>query len=176
MRARNPKPNGPTKQPSAPSRSLRQSAPSFASLCASSTAASCSMRGNRSSDTKPELLLRRALWKAGARYTVANRDLPGRPDIAFRRHRIAVFCDGDFWHGRLWVKRRAALKRGANADYWIRKISYNIGRDKANTRQLRRLGWVVVRVWESELVVSTDRLANRIMRLVRREPQGPHTA
>lgn len=134
------------------------------------------MSRNRARDTTPELLLRHALWKAGARYSLANGDLPGRPDIAFRRQRIAVFCDGDFWHGRFWSKRRRMLERGANPDYWVRKISYNIRRDKANTRKLRRLGWAVVRVWESELAEDAGPIADRIVQLLMRSPRQPESA
>src|SRR5512138_3396959 len=80
---------------------------------------------NRRVDTGPELLLRRALWAAGVRYRLHASELPGKPDIVVRRLRIAIFCDGDFWHGRNWLKRRARLSAGWNAEYWVAKIARN---------------------------------------------------
>lgn len=91
--------------------------------------------------------------------------LPGKPDIALVRQRVAIFCDGDFWHGRRWAERRKKLARGANARYWIPKIEKNIQRDRAITRLLRRLGWKVVRVWESDVARNPEMIACRIASL-----------
>lgn len=96
-------------------------------------------------------MLRRALWGRGQRYRLHRRDLPGRPDIVFGRQRVAVFCDGDFWHGKDWESRRGKLGRGANSGYWIAKISTNMARDRAITERLVSAGWVVLRFWESEI-------------------------
>jgi DNA mismatch endonuclease (patch repair protein) len=98
------------------------------------------------------VLLRRQLWRSGFRYRLHAVDLPGKPDIVFRRARVVVFCDGDFWHGRDWRRRREKLSRGTNAPYWIAKIAANLARDRRNTRALRRSGWIVVRLWETDVL------------------------
>ena len=97
----------------------------------------------RNRDTKPELLLRRALHRRGLRYRL-RRPLPGHPDLAFPGARVAVFVDGDFWHGNTWRLRGAAslddyLDSLANADFWRQKIGRNIARDRAVEHELRRL-------------------------------------
>lgn len=117
------------------------------------------MQANRARDTTPELALRRALLKLGLRFGTHATDLPGRPDIVLRRARVAVFCDGDFWHGREWPALRRALQRRANASYWIAKIRANRLRDKRTRRALRRMGWHVVSVWESEVTRDPHRAA-----------------
>jgi DNA mismatch endonuclease (patch repair protein) len=80
---------------------------------------------------------------------------------------VAVFCDGDFWHGRDWESRRARLERGTNGKYWIAKIQRNRLRDWEQTRQLLDSGWTVVRLWESEIKTDCPRLAKAIWQLVR---------
>jgi DNA mismatch endonuclease (patch repair protein) len=96
-------------------------------------------------------LLRRALWKRGHRYRLHPASLPGRPDIIFGRCRVAIFCDGDFWHGKNWAERRVKLARGANAGYWTAKIEANMRRDHVTAERLAALGWTVLRFWESEI-------------------------
>lgn len=78
-------------------------------------------------------------------------DLPGNPDVVLPAARVSVFIDGDFWHGRDWPQRRRRLQTGANPEYWIRKIEYNMARDAAVTRELERSGWLVVRFWDSDV-------------------------
>ena len=142
-------------------------APSFAALRSTSDLASRVGRGNRARNTKPELLLRRALRKRGVRYSLHERGLPGKPDIVLRQARIAIFCDGDFWHGRRWAERRKKLRKGANATYWIAKISRNIQRARRVNRALRAMNWRVVRVWESQIIRNADAIAREIIRTAR---------
>jgi DNA mismatch endonuclease (patch repair protein) len=111
------------------------------------------------------MMLRRALWAQGMRYRL-HPNLTGKPDIVFRKTKVAVFCDGDFWHGRAWKDRKAKLSLGANADYWIAKIRTNRARDRRTNRQLKRSGWHVVRVWESEINKDPAKIALAIRRLV----------
>jgi DNA mismatch endonuclease (patch repair protein) len=103
----------------------------------------------------------------GLRFRKNVRDLPGRPDIVFRRHRVAVFCDGDFWHGRNWIQRRRKLKQGANSSYWVAKIRANIERDKRHDERLRQLGWTVVRVWEKDILADAQRAAMVVAQSIR---------
>lgn len=113
----------------------------------STAARSAVMSSIRSQDTKPELHLRRALWRIGARgYRLENRILPGRPDLVFARPRVAVFVDGCFWHGCPSHCRLPA----SNAEYWTRKIARNVARDSSTTARLANLGWSVLRVWEHD--------------------------
>jgi DNA mismatch endonuclease (patch repair protein) len=132
------------------SHSKRQSI-SFSYYTSSSGESSHIARQIRSWGTAPERLLRRALRAVGLRYRISPRQIPGRPDIAFLKERIAVFCDGDFWHGRDWPRRKKALAGGSNAQYWINKIQFNRLRDRRTNRTLRALGWKVIRVWETEI-------------------------
>ncbi len=117
----------------------------------SSPAASRAKSRNRGKDTKAELLLREALWALGVRYRLHAAGLPGKPDIVFPRQKIAVFVDGDFWHGRNWPVLEEQLRRRANPDYWVAKIAYNRNRDNEQTEALRGQGWTVVRLWETEV-------------------------
>lgn len=123
-------------------------------------------RRNRRANTAPELLLRKALWALGARYRLHPSDLPGKPDLVFRSRRVAVFCDGDFWHGRNWEERRRRLERGSNAEYWTAKIQRNRARDAEVDAQLREMGWRVVRVWESDIRRDANAVARSIAGLL----------
>ena len=120
----------------------------------------------RGRDTKPELALRRELWKRGLRYRLHVSDLPGRPDLVFTRQRVAVFVDSDWWHGRIIRESgedelRKHL-RGHSQDWWVKKLCRNVERDDEVTLQLRELEWTVVRVWESELLENTRVVADNI--------------
>ena len=144
------------------------STPQFGNRKPTSSKASRSMRGNRKRDTRPEVVLRRELWRRGLRYRLHARDLPGRPDIVFRRAKVAVFCDGDFWHGRDWPERERKLARGNNADYWIPKIQSNMVRDRACDDELATMGWVVVRIWESTIKADVASVVERVESALRR--------
>lgn len=142
--------------------------PRFSGLAARSAATSRVGAANRKKNTAPEILLRKALSANGLRFGLQAKDLPGCPDLVLRRHRIAVFCDGDFWHGRGWAQRKRKLLAGWNAEYWVAKIARNRSRDRRNNCVLRRLGWQVVRVWEGDVRNDPDRAAARIQRLIDR--------
>jgi DNA mismatch endonuclease (patch repair protein) len=133
-------------------RNPRLSAPSFKGLRPASEAASRAKRATRKRNTRPELILRRALWAVGVRYRTHLAGLPGSPDIVIRQVRVVVFCDGDFWHGRDWPTLRAKLLRRHNSDYWIAKIARNRERDREQTEHLAREGWLVLRLWESDIL------------------------
>lgn len=140
------------------------SAPSFKGLKPASPSASRAARGaSRKTDTRCELKLRRALWKAGARYRKNVSSLPGTPDIVFQGPRLVVFCDGDYWHGKDWEERRKKLARGTNSQYWLAKIQRNIERDEANNQRLKAAGWTVLRYWESDIHADVTRVATDIL-------------
>lgn len=109
----------------------------------------------RSRDTVPELMLRRELHRRGLRYRLRS-TLPGKPDIVFVTARVAVFVDGDMWHGQGWQQRgflsmEEQFARHRNPDFWIAKIRRNVERDREVNETLERLGWTVVRVLESDV-------------------------
>lgn len=104
------------------------------------------MSSLRTTGTGPELALRRELHRRGLRYRVNVPDLPGRPDIALTRARIAVFVDGCFWHG---CPDHAVAPR-ANAAWWRSKLDANVTRDRRTDERLQELGWSVIRAWEHE--------------------------
>jgi DNA mismatch endonuclease, patch repair protein len=134
----------------------------------SSERAQRAMTGNRAVDTRPELVLRGQLWRLGLRFRKNVARLPGTPDIVFPRHKVAVFCDGDFWHGKDWAKRRRKLQRGSNRQYWIGKIRSNIDRDARVSAELKRSGWHVVRFWESDIRQDSVKAAVKIAKILRK--------
>ena len=141
--------------------------PSFKGRTSSSKRASTAARGSsKKVGTRPERRLRKALWAAGLRYRKNADYLPGKPDLVFIGRRVAVFCDGDFWHGFDWPNRKAKLGRGHNSAYWIAKIERNIARDQQCTKELREAGWVVLRFWESEILADAEGVVARIRKAV----------
>ena len=137
--------------------------PNFSCLApASATASRVAKASSKKRDTKPELALRRALYARGLRYRVDCHDLPGKPDIVFRGARVAVFVDGDFWHGRDLEARIAKLKNGHNAAYWVEKIRGNVERDRRHNSSLREAGWTVLRFWERDISSAVDEIVARV--------------
>ena len=124
------------------------------------------MKRVKSSNTRPEIEMRKLLWSNGIRYRKNDNTLPGRPDIAIRRQKIAVFVDGEFWHGFQWHTKKNKIE--ANREYWIPKIERTIERDRKNNELLEKLGWTVVRYWESEVRKNKQGCLENIMMLVRR--------
>jgi len=125
-------------------------APSFKGLRAASSTSSKAKRGNKRCDTAPELLLRKELWHMGLRFLKNVSGLPVRPDVVFTRVKVAVFCDGDFWHGRDWQSRHAKLSKGTNPAYRLAKIQANMERDARNTASLEQLRCRAVRLWKTD--------------------------
>lgn len=106
------------------------------------------MSGIRGRDTKPELIVRSYLHKAGLRFRLRSK-LPGKPDLVFPRFRTAVFVHGCFWHRHMGCKYAAVP--ATNRAFWSAKFSANVRRDKKVARVLQGLGWHVVVVWECQL-------------------------
>ena len=111
-----------------------------------------------------ETMLGKALWHSGIRYRYNYKKLPGSPDLAITKYHIAVFVDGEFWHGKDWERRKARLK--SNRDYWIEKIEENMARDQRNNQELYSLGWQVVRFWEKDVKNSADSCASVIIQMI----------
>lgn len=128
------------------------------------------MQAIKSKDTSIELALRTALWHNGIRYRKNYKKLPGKPDIAITKHRIAIFCDSDFWHGYDWENRHQRIK--SNREYWIPKIERNMERDKEVTAKLEALGWRVIRFWEFQIKKDLDTCINTVLDAVAESKGG----
>ncbi len=144
----------------------KKKVPSFKGFTSSSHIQTRAKRAIRRSNTAPEIALRQALHRLGLRFRLKTGHLPGRPDLIFPTARVAIFCDGDFWHGRDWDNLRYALGRRANPDYWLAKIEYNRNRDIRVTQELIRMGWRVIRLWEGEILQDPDEAAKRVRRFL----------
>jgi len=130
------------------------------------------MSAVRSRDTEPEIWLRQALFRRGLRFRIHYRKLPGRPDIAFPRDRVAVFVDGDFWHGGGWKERGFRSMEDQfrrNANFWISKIRSNVERDHVVNAALTAAGWTVIRLWESTVRSSVNSCATRVQTVIARK-------
>lgn len=107
-------------------------------------------------DTSIELALRKELWRRGYRYRKNLKSLPGSPDIALTKYKIAIFCDSEFFHGKDWDVLKGKLQNGKNPDYWIKKIERNIERDQEKDQKLIAEGWTVIHFWGKEILKNTD--------------------
>ena len=112
------------------------------------------MQAIKSRDTTIEIMLRKALWHRGVRYRKNYKRLPGKPDIVITKHKIAIFCDSDYWHGYDWKNRNQRIK--SNREYWIPKIERNMARDKQVNEILATQGWKVLRFWEWQIRKHLD--------------------
>jgi DNA (cytosine-5)-methyltransferase 1 len=131
------------------------------------------MRRVKSKDTGPEISFRKALWSKGVRYRLHCDDLPGKPDLVIPKARLAVFIDGDYWHGNQWQRRGYASLRdqfvaSPHADYWIGKISGNMQRDRRNAAELVSKNWLVLRFWESEIKLRLESCIDVTMQTIDR--------
>ena len=110
----------------------------------------------RGKDTSIEVILRKALWKKGYRFRKNFKSLPGSPDIAITKYKIAIFCDGEFFHGKDWEVLKPRLEKSNNSQYWISKISRNRERDDEINKRLLFEGWTVIRFWGKEIQKNVD--------------------
>ena len=113
----------------------------------------------RGKNSVPELLLRRALWAENIRFRIHRNDLPGRPDLVIDKYKLAVFVDGDFWHGYKWESR----KPKTNQAFWFPKIERNIQRDQFANESLSNLGYTVMRFWEHDVKQNLKACVNQVM-------------
>lgn len=121
------------------------------------------MRRVKGKNTTPEMTVRRALTRLGARYRLHRADLPGKPDVVMPGRRLALFVHGCFWHGHDCARGARAPKQ--NRDYWLGKIGRNRARDEKSRAALAELGWRVETIWECELKDAAE-LEARLRRLL----------
>ena len=118
----------------------------------------------RSTETKIEANFRKALWHEGIRYRKNYRLLPGAPDIVITKYKIAIFCDGEFWHGKNWDIKKAKIQ--VNRDYWITKIEKTINHDKKINQLLQASGWTVLRFWGNEIKKDLNSCVDEVIAAV----------
>ena len=126
---------------------------------------SLNMARIRSKDTRPELLVRRLVYRMGFRYRLHRRDLPGKPDLVFASRRKAIFVHGCFWHAHDSPKCPDRRPVKSNVEYWSPKLARNRERDAQHVTALRTDGWRVLTLWECELN-DTARLAKVLRRFL----------
>jgi DNA mismatch endonuclease (patch repair protein) len=124
------------------------------------------MRRVKGRNTTPELTVRRALTRLGARYRLHRKDLPGKPDIVLAGRRLAIFVHGCFWHGHDCARGARVPKQ--NRDYWVAKVGRNVARDERTREALGALGWRVETIWECELK-DAGALEGRLRALLSRD-------
>lgn len=112
-------------------------------------------------NTKPEITLRKALWAIGIRYKIDYSKLPGKPDIVSIKNKIAIFIDGEFWHGYNWEEKKKRIK--TNRDFWIPKIERNMQSDEENNVKLQKLGYHVFRFWEHDIKKNLEECLKQII-------------
>lgn len=117
------------------------------------------MAAIRSKDTKPEMIVRRGLWKRGFRYRLNHKRLPGHPDLVLRKYRTCIFVNGCFWHGHLVDMQSLESSNcckipKTNRNFWVDKIRRNKERDREEQRALANMGWHCITVWECDLKPS----------------------
>lgn len=110
----------------------------------------------REKDTSIEVKLRKALWNKGYRYRKNYKELPGKPDIVLTKYKIAIFCDGEFFHEKDWDVQKPRLEKSNNSEFWINKITRNMQRDDEVDKELLFLGWTVIRFWGKDILKKTD--------------------
>ncbi|WP_294184280.1 very short patch repair endonuclease [uncultured Sphingobacterium sp.] len=114
----------------------------------------------RSRDSKPELVLRKALWSKNIRFRLHDKSLPGTPDIVIKKYKLAIFVDGEFWHGFDWKKYKERIK--SNRLFWIPKIERNMQKDIRMNRALRDMDYVVFRFWTQDILMNLPTILNQI--------------
>ena len=107
------------------------------------------MQAIKNKNTKIEVILGKALWSAGYRYRKNTKTIYGKPDFSFKKYKIVIFCDSEFFHGKDWEV--AQHKIGTNRDFWLNKIQGNINRDIKVNEELSKQGWTVLRFWEKDI-------------------------
>lgn len=114
----------------------------------------------RAKNSKPELILRKALWARNVRFRLHDKSLPGTPDIVIKKYKLAIFVDGEFWHGFDWKNNRNRIK--TNRLFWIPKIERNMQKDESVNRALRNMGYTVFRFWTRDIAKKLPIVLNQI--------------
>jgi len=116
----------------------------------------------KSKNTSPERKMFEILKERGIKFIKHRKNLPGKPDIIIPSSKLAVFIDGEFWHGKDFTSWKEKL-----SDFWLNKITVNIKRDRKNRKELRILGWKIVRFWGKSIIKNPNGVVNKIEKLIR---------
>lgn len=118
----------------------------------------------KSKNTTIEMILRKELWKRNLRYRLHDRKIFGHPDIIFKKKKIAIFCDSEFWHGKKFLEGEISNN---NTEFWIKKLTKNIARDIVVNNQLHEQGWIVLRYWEKDIRKNAIKIADEIEQILK---------
>lgn len=110
----------------------------------------------RGKDTSIEIALRKALWAKGYRFRKNYKELPGSPDIAITKYKVAIFCDSEFFHGKDWEGLKVKLEKGKNPGYWVSKIQRNMERDEQKDKMLLFSEWTVIHFWGKDILKDIE--------------------
>ncbi len=127
------------------------------------------MRKIKSDKTSPEILLQKLLRNKGIKFKKYFCGLPGKPDIVILSKKVAIFVDGEFWHGYRWQEKKRKIK--ANRAYWLPKIEKNILRDKQNNKKLKKEGWKVLRFWQQQIIKDPQKCLTKIKKTLKLNPK-----
>lgn len=122
------------------------------------------MKAIKSKGSKIERMLAKELWSLGLRYTKNDKKVFGKPDFCYRRKKVAVFVDSEFWHGKDWDIKKEEIK--SNRDFWISKIQANIKRDSEVNNKLTEYGWVILRFWGKEIMRDVSECARKVQEIL----------
>lgn len=128
------------------------------------------MQAIKSKETKIEVKLGKALWASGHRYRKNDKTVFGKPDFTFKKHRVAIFVDSEYWHGKNWKTEKFRIK--SNRKFWWTKIESNIKRDRIVNKELKRQGWKVLRFWGKEIDKKLELCIFKIKQELRERPNG----
>lgn len=130
------------------------------------------MSAIKNKNSKIELKLRKALWNKGIRYRKNYSKLPGKPDIALTKYKIAIFCDSEYFHGKDWDELSERIKRGNNPEFWLKKISGNMERDQLVNKRLSDMGWIVLRFWGNDILKNTEQCVHVVEMEIQKKYRG----
>ncbi|MGB6084904.1 very short patch repair endonuclease [Moheibacter sp.] len=119
------------------------------------------MRAIKTIGTKDEVRLAKALWHSGYRYRKNDKSVFGKPDLVFKKYKVAVFVDSEFFHGKDWETEKFRIK--SNQEFWHKKISRNIERDIEVNQYLNNIGWIVLRFWSKEIKNNLDKCMETVV-------------
>lgn len=122
------------------------------------------MRAIKATGTKDEVRLAKALWSLGFRYRKNNKKVFGKPDLTFKKYKLAIFVDSEFFHGKDWETEKSRIK--SNTEFWHKKIERNIQRDKEVNSYLIQNGWTVLRFWSKDVKTNLDDCTNKIISII----------
>jgi len=122
------------------------------------------MQAIKSKDTKIEVILAKALWSKGFRYTRNNNKIFGKPDFVFSKYKVAIFCDSEYFHGKEWETTKERIK--TNREFWHKKIEGNIRRDQEVNKRLAQEGWIVLRFWGEEIKKNIELCVLKVSELI----------